>query len=334
MELRIAAWWLLCVVLCLVAVPLLFLRLDGEQRRSESGPEVRLWLVEEERLLSLPLEEYVAGVVMAEMPPSFPKEALKAQAVAARTYVWRRLVRGQKVSTHPKADVSSDFRESQAWHRPERLMRQWGWLRFRYYQARVVAAVRATHGQVLVYQGAPALTVYHSTSGGVTASAADYWGQEIPYLQRVASPFEAESPHCERVVRLPIAHVVGKVLGRQGTNIHALVDKLSAAGRGAMDNLREKLRIVERTPEGRVLTLDCFGTAVSGRRFRELLGLPSTWFSLEVAPEAGEIVFHCRGFGHGVGMSQYGAQGYASRGWSYRRILSHYYPGTSLVQVY
>lgn len=278
------------------------------------GPLVHLWWAAEGKLLQLDLEEYVAGVVAAEMPASFHPEALKAQAVAARTYAVRMLAQGRRLTEHPQAQLSSDHRVDQAWYSPEELKQRWGvWNYWRYWR-KIKEAVQATAGEVLVYQGEYILPAYHSTSGGRTENSGNYWVTDLPYLVSVESPYEEHSPWFEHEERRSIAQVQVELSKALGVSLQAPLTVV----------------VTQRYPSGRVRELSVNGVTLTGRRFREILGLRSTWFT--VSQTATELVFSVRGYGHGVGMSQYGADGFARQGWSYREILSHYYPGTTLVE--
>lgn len=286
-------------------------------RPSRGVPVIAVWNSQTSTLHELPLEEYVRGVVAAEVPAGFHPEALKAQAVAARTYALRRIERDERVPGRSQAHVTTDHRTHQAWtgesdfiaRRPAGVgEQQW---------ATISAAVDATRGMVLTYEGQLIDALYHSTSGGHTEDAAHYFSSPVPYLQGVPDPYGDHSP----VHRSRTSLSVTTVLNRLGIG--------QAAGRGSTSSL---IRITRRTPSGRVAEVTVAGRTFSGRQLREALGLSSNWFDIEFQGEM--VVFHVRGSGHGVGMSQYGADGMARRGFSYERILAHYYRGTRLVKRY
>jgi len=271
---------------------------------------VSLWDEKAQAVRSLTLEEYVEGVVAAEMPASFHLEALKAQAVAARTYAYRRIARGEAHPAHPEAHLSSDYSSGQAWVSWNEFLARFGPVEGRLLQRRIQTAVRQTAGVIATYNSEPILAVYHSTSGGRTENSEHYWSEALPYLRSVSDPFSADSPH------------------HYSTAVFSFTE---LASRLEVDDARD-IRVVERYPSGRVKTLEAGGKWFSGRTVRQRLGLKSTWFSVE--QEGEQVVFSVWGYGHGVGMSQYGAQGMAAQGYDYKAILKYYYSDIDLVTAY
>jgi stage II sporulation protein D len=179
-----------------------------------------------------------------------------------------------------------------------------------FYRRKVAAAVAATRGLALTYLGQLIDPVYHAASGGQTEDAVEVWGRPVPYLRSVPSPWEEDSPQNRVTVTLPVAEVarrLGLVL-KPGQPL--------------------SLRAVAYTASGRVKSISANGKLFSGPQFRQLLGLNSTLFTWEQSGSS--FTFKSRGYGHGVGMSQYGAGGLARRGKTFREILTHYYPGTEL----
>lgn len=281
---------------------------------------VRVWVDAERRLRVMSLEDYVRGVVAAEMPASFHPEALKAQAVVARTYTVRRLraLGGPGCPAHPEADVCTDPRTGQAFATPELLRRKWGPLRYLYYLQKIAAAVDATRGLILTYGGAPADAVYHAASGGRTEDAVAVWGRAVPYLVSVPSPYET-SPRLTRTVRVSL----DRLAERLGLDRDAVA---AAARAGTL------IRVTRTSATGRVLRVRVAGREFTGADLRQRLDLPSTLFRATVEGDA--VVFQVRGYGHGVGMSQYGADGMARRGADFRAILRHYYPGVEIRPIF
>lgn len=248
----------------------------------------------------MPLERYLVGVVAAEMPADFEPEALRAQAVAARTYT----LYCAHSRRHAEADVCTDYRCCQAWKSDELA------------DKRVREAVEATAGQYLRYEGEAAFTAFHSSSAGFTEDCAAIWGG-APYLVSVSSPENAES------VPNYVSHVDVSPLDFRDTLLSVCPE---ADFSGAPETW---IGETERDPSGRVAQMRLGGAAFSGVKLRELFSLRSTAFAL--AFEEGVFRFTVVGFGHGVGMSQYGANVMASQGAGYAAILRHYYPGTELV---
>lgn len=326
---RPLAGWLLLAFLLTVILPFLLVttrgpRVEVQQPRAvplDPGElPVRVYVKSAGRVETLPLETYLTGVVAAEMPASFHREALKAQAVAARTYTVRqmRVFGGPGCQEHPEADVCGDPQTGQAWAPLEQKRQEWGWFKGWRYARKIEEAVRATRGLILVYQGAPIDAVYHSTSGGRTEDAAAVWGNEVPYLRPVSSPDEQHSPHLRSTHTLPLADFARR-----------LEVPAEVVARLPGDRCFEA---VETSPGGRVARARIGKASFTGPQLRQRLGLPSTWFTCRRAGD--RVEFEVRGWGHGVGMSQYGADGMARKGSTFEQILMHYYPGTSLRPIF
>lgn len=307
------------LVLLLIFLPALLVGIRPRPPLPPAGYPITVTVLRNDNgeTVELPLEEYVKGVVAAEMPADFHPEALKAQAVLARTYVVRRLrLFGGPGVADGRADVSSDPAQGQAWLDQRSLRQKWGLLGYYRYWRKISAAVDATSGQILTYRGEVADGLYHSTCGGHTESAREVWGNDVPYLTGVPCEFCRQSPRYRTQVYVPVRTLVQAVLSSTGGN---------APGSG---KVVPALRLLESTSTGRVRLLQVGGVTLRGTDARERLGLPSTWFSWQV--EGDRVRFDVRGWGHGVGMCQYGADGQARQGRSYLEILQHYFPGTTV----
>lgn len=275
-----------------------------------SEPVISVFNVEMGRVMTLGLEEYITCVVAGEMPVSFGEEALKAQAVAARSYAMYRISRGsQNINSHAGAQLCTDSKHCKAYVTREQLAEKWGADTAEDIFEKVTAAVAATCGEILTYEGEPALAVFHSSSNKVTESAEAVWGSHVPYLVSVETPEETE-PQVAVFTRTELADLLAPYgVSYEGTELPEL----------------------EYDEAGRVASVIFGDTAVSGTRMREALGLRSTDFSLVILD--GEYIFTVRGYGHGVGMSQYGAAEMAAEGKTYKEILVHYYPGTVVANI-
>ena len=251
------------------------------------------------------LDEYLTGVVLGEMPADFEPEALKAQAVVARTYTRKRM-EGDK---HGAASICMDPACCQSWRSPEDYLAEGG---RQSAVDKVRQAVADTDGLVLRYEGKLIDATYFSCSGGSTEDAVAVWGQDVPYLQAVESPGEENAPRFTDSVEFTAGEFAGK-LG------------LSAEGDPA-----GWFGSVIYTDGGGVDTMTIRGEVFSGVQLRSKLGLRSTAFEIKVS--GNRITVTTRGFGHRVGMSQYGAQAMAREGSSCAEILAHYYTGTQLVR--
>ena len=254
---------------------------------------------------------YLVGVVAAEMPAAFPAEALKAQAVAARTYT----AYCTAAHRHAQAQICTYSGCCQAWMGEEALRERWG-ADYEKYHAVILSAVRDTAGQSLDYMGQPVFAAFHSSSMGATESSGQIWNA-TPYLVSVYSP---ETP--ERMPEL-ISHVRVAALDFRDTLLSEFPEMDLS---GPAESWIGEARLCE---SGRVDSLSIGGLDVPGTRLRQLFSLRSTNFQIDY--DGMDFVFTVAGFGHGVGMSQYGAKLLAEEGLDYTAILAHYYPGTSLV---
>lgn len=261
-------------------------------------------LLEDGQMRRMPLEEYITGVVLGEMPVDFDTEALKAQAVVARTYAYKRSTTGQK---HASGAVCTDFACCQGYCSVEEYLQKGG---TKESADKVSSAVLATSGQILTYQGAIIEATYFSCSGGRTEDALAVWGSYIPYLQSVESPGEESA-----------AHYTDDMWFTKDEFANCLGIKL----KGFPDSW---LGGITYTDGGGVATMEIAGVTFEGTQLRQKLGLRSTAFFIETV--GNNICVTTKGFGHRVGMSQYGAEAMAVNGSSYQQILAHYYPGTEL----
>lgn len=281
--------------------------------------QVRLYLHATGEIIELPLEEYLVGVVAAEMPASFPQEALKAQAVAARTYIVRRMAQGAGGSQHPGADVCDDPRHGQAWISREEMRSRWGPLGYYQHYYKVRRAVEETRGMVITYRGQLIDPVYHASCGGRgTEDAAAVWAADVPYLKGVPCPFCAD-PEPERTVFLSLDEV-SRALGAE-------VKAVPVAGGGSPD----LLPVVERTPAGRPRFVRLGDRVLPATAVREKLNLRSADFRF--ALKNGRVEVTTRGYGHAVGMCQYGARGLAEHGYTFEQIIKHYYTGVEVTKM-
>ncbi|OAT79788.1 stage II sporulation protein D [Desulfotomaculum copahuensis] len=316
---------LLIIIALVLGLPYLMERPAPVKIRPEPV-RVRLFVHETGKIVSLPLEDYVTGVVAAEMPASFPVEALKAQAVAARTYIVRRLTAGGVANNaHPGSDISDDHRDGQAWISRAEMKKRWGFFGYYEYYFKIRRAVDETRGLVLTWQGALIDPAYFASCGGLgTESAATVWQSDEPYLKRVDCPYDAD-PQPVRKVTLPVEQVdrsLGVHLGAVPVIPGAGVRKVSPPAPFA---------VIARTPAGRALTVSMGGRTFPATTVRDRLGLRSTAFTMQLKGDRVEIT--TRGYGHAVGMCQYGAKGYALQGYNFEQILKHYYTGVDIIKM-
>ncbi len=280
------------------------------QTEAEAAPETLL-ILNGDRQVQTDMQEYLVGVVAAEMPASFSPEALKAQAVAARSYA----IYTAEGSKHGPGQVCTDYRCCQAWSSPEQLREKWG-ESYDDYMAKIRSAVEETKGEYLCYQGKAVFAAFHSSSAGATEDSGKLWAQ-LPYLVSVESP-ETEADVPNYISRLSLSP-----LDFRDSLLHAHPEADFTGDESVW------IGEIRRDGSGRVETAVLGGVEMKGTELRSLFGLRSTAFELEY--KAGSFEFTVTGYGHGVGMSQYGANVMARQGESYRDILAHYYPGTELV---
>lgn len=261
----------------------------------------------------MPLEEYIIGVVGAEMPASFPLEALKAQAVAARTYAVRHMTAfgGSGCSG---ADICTGSGCCQSYKSTEQLREKFGGEAERYMD-KLRQAVYETEGEYAAYNGEPIEALYHSSAGGRTEDAQNVFSAALPYLVGVDSPGEETAGKYAAEVRVSLGEFTNRV------------NKKWPAARLKKNRLGEQVRVVSRYDSGRVKELKLNKVTVSGRELRRLFDLNSANFTLSIGEG---VTIRTRGYGHGVGMSQYGARAMALEGAGYEEILKHYYTGINI----
>ena len=279
----------------------------------EADGGVTLRVLDGEEVREMTLGEYLVGVVRAEMPASFQQEALKAQAVAARTYTLYKIQTGGNHGD--TADICTDSTCCQAYISEERARSNWGDSADDY-EAKIEAAVRETDGQAILYGGSPILAVFHSSSAGLTRAAGEVWLNDLPYLQAVESPEAADS--------------IPNYYSRAEFTAEEFRTKFLAAHPEAdlSGGMETWLKDAVTDSAGSVATLSVGGVTVKGSELRSILGLRSACFEWEV--QGGKLVFFVTGYGHGVGLSQYGANRMAAEGAGYQEILTHYYTGVTI----
>ncbi|WP_342415781.1 stage II sporulation protein D [Paenibacillus sp. FSL R10-2782] len=279
-------------------------------------PDVRVYVTSAGRTETLPMEQYIVGVVAAEMPPSFEGEALKAQAIAARTFIARRLLADDTSGAPAGADVT-DTVKHQAYISKAKLDREWGTSGKSAELAKIRQAVRDTKDTIMVYEGKPITASFFSTSNGYTENSEDVWAKAVPYLRSVSSPWDKQlAPRYAETVTLSLQNVLDR-LGLSRTAIAA------STGGGSMP----EIRVLSKTKGHRIKQIEVGGTVFTGPEIRNKLGLRSAEFTWKA--EGDRIAITTYGYGHGVGMSQWGANGMAREGHTATQILLHYYTGVS-----
>lgn len=251
-------------------------------------------------VINLNMTDYLIGVVSSEMPASFNLEALKAQSVLARTYTLKAKQTGKKLT---------DTVSTQSYIDIDQMKNKWG-NSFNTYYNKIKNAVENTNGEYLSYNGNYIEALYHSTNNGKTESSLDVFGNYYPYLVSVSSEYDKNASSYLRTISMPLDTISNKL--------------------GLSLNNDSVISIISYTDGGNIKEININGNNFSGKKVRELLGLRSADFDISISDNNANIT--TRGYGHGVGMSQYGANGMANAGYSYKDILSHYYPGTTLTK--
>ncbi|AEI38723.1 stage II sporulation protein D [Paenibacillus mucilaginosus] len=284
------------------------------QPEAGDAPLIPVYLSKSKSTDRIPLETYVRGVVAAEMPAEFEPEALKAQALAARTYIIRRMLAGDRTGVPAGEALVTDTIAHQAYISDEELGQRWG-ADYARVRDKLNRAVEETKDTILTYEGQPIEASFFSTSNGYTENSEDYWNVKIPYLRSVASPWDAKlSPRYKETVRFSDKELQTRL------GLPAAIPATTGASRG--------LKVLERSQGRRILKLSAGGKQFTGREVREKLGLNSSGFQWSYRDGAWEITTF--GYGHGVGMSQWGAQGMALEGRKAEEIVKHYYTGVEL----
>lgn len=281
----------------IILIATYFSRNSNLKNTLDNNSVIYLTLVETNDIAELNKEEYLKGVILAEIPPSFSLEAIKAQAVAARTYTAKKLAEGEHLCNNPA--------HCQAWTDPTCSS----------YYDKISQAVDDTKSEELTYLGEPIEAFYHSASGGKTENSENVWQSKKDYLTSVDSPGEAE--------------IMKDFYSSKEVTYKELAAKINSFKNKKVistEKLKDKVKILSRTEGNRVKEIKIQNIILDGNEIRNMFGLRSSNF--DITPQDKSIVFNVIGYGHGVGMSQWGAEVMARNGCSYKEILAHYYPGT------
>ena len=273
---------------------------------SDTTADVYIPVLVDDRVEELPLTQYLCGVVAAEMPASYQTEALKAQAVAACSYMVYRSVNEPDIPEHKGAWVCNDPSHCKGYLSTLQMKQTWGEDHYAEYYAKIASAVSAVAGQILTYNGQPVNAVFHAISGGKTEKAADVWGHDVPYLQAVESFVDVNAAQYLSTVEFSR-------------------EKLYQLLAITQPQISKDLTVgtITRSDSGGVLSAEIGGANFTGAQLRSTLSLRSTNF--EIAQQDDTFIFTVKGYGHCVGMSQYGAGQLAESGMTYTDILKTYY---------
>ncbi len=287
-----------------------------EQYNYKEYNKIKLLHKKDKKIEEIPLDEYLLGVVSAEMPANFEQEALNAQALVARTYTIYSIKRNK--NKHEGADICDSSTCCQAWISKEDRLARWNEDVREEYWNKIVKAVNTTKGKVITYNGDVIDAFFHSNSGGITEIPVNVWGgTNFPYLQSVQTSGEEGYSQYSSEVTLTQEELINKIRAKHSDfNIDI--------------SQQDSVKILEYTEAGRVKNIQIGNLKLSGVEVRSLLGLKSTNFKIEI--NNGKVTFIVTGYGHGVGMSQTGADSMAKQGSNYEEIIKHFYTGVEITE--
>ena len=275
----------------------------------ETAQSIKVYVKQKDEVCDMDIFKYLTGVVAAEMPSDFEKEAMKAQAVAARTYLYAHTYEkasGNESEEHKGAAVCTDSTHCQAWVSEKDFggtKEAWN---------KICSAVKETSGEIMTYKKKPISAVFFSTSSGQTENAEDVWGKKIPYIKSVKSEGDELSPRYKSEENISTEDFKKKA-----------EEKLDG-----IDWEKELFGNIKRSESGGIKTIEIGGKEIKGTELRSIYNLRSTNAALE--EKDGNVTFSVKGFGHNVGMSQYGANYMAAQGKDYKKILNRYYTGIKI----
>lgn len=269
------------------------------------------------KIEELSLDEYIYGVVSAEMPANFEEEALKAQAVVARTYTLYKIINGS--GKHKNADICDDSTCCQAWIDKKSRLAKWDEDKRDEYWNKIIKAVNSTQGKVITYEGKPINAFFHSNSGGKTEAPINVWGGSgYPYLKSVQTSGEDAYSQYSSSITITKKEFEEKI---KDEHSDFKIDF----------SKKDCIKIIEYTEGNRIKKIKVGNLNLSGVEMRTLFGLKSANFEIEI--EENNIKFEVIGYGHGVGMSQTGADSLAKQGKNYKEIIQHFYTGVEIKDI-
>lgn len=282
----------------------------------EKSPTIKVYKHKTGNVENMDIEKYLCGVLAGEMSAEFNIEALKAQAVAARTFT----IYNQNTDKHKNADICTDYKHCQEYKSKEDLLSKNGQEWMDKYYPKIEQAVKETKGHIVVYNDEPILPLYFSTSSGNTENSEEVFSTKYPYLRSVESPYDKNAPKYASNMKINNSDFISTI--KKGyPNISISESELSKG-----------IKIQDRSQGGAVETIKVGNAKLTGRDIRNLFNLNSANFDLKFNKDYVDIVV--KGYGHGVGMSQWGAEGMANDGYLYYEILNHYYSSTKIKDIY
>ncbi|WP_026882113.1 stage II sporulation protein D [Clostridium akagii] len=289
--------------------------------KDDSDGDIKVYIAKNKEIVQLSLEEYTRGVVAAEMPAEFNIEALKAQAIAARTFAAAHmLIYGGKPYPGAKGADVTDTVECQVYMDKDHILNKWPQKSVDEYWNKITGAVQDTQGEILKYNGKLVMEpLYFAVSRGKTEDSKEVIGDDEPYLKSVISSGEESAPKYKSSVKISYGDFINKInKAYKNSNLNYL-------------NIKSSIEILSRTKGEGVKEIKLGKNTITGTKFRSIMGLNSTDFNIKYNIMSLEI--NCVGYGHDIGMSQWGANIMAKSGKNYRDILNHYYTGISIEKI-
>ena len=320
-----------CIIILIFLIPLIFTTRRIEKVSSKVEEKeievidydyskyktIKLLHKDINKIEEVKLDEYIANVVSAEMPVDYELEALKAQAIVARTYTIYKITTSKK---HDIADICDKSACCQAWISKEDRFKRWDEDKRISNWNKIMKAVNETAGKIIIYEGKPINAFFHSNSGGKTEEPFYVWGGTgYPYLQVVETSGEENYSQYSSETKFTKEEFIAKIK-KEHENFEI--------------NLKEEncIEIIKRDESNRIVTVKIGNLNLSGVETRTLLGLRSANFTIEISEK--EILFKVIGYGHGVGMSQTGADALAKQGKNYEEIIKHFYKGVEIIEMH
>ncbi len=292
--------------------------LTTEKDSSEEGSDemICIYLSDENKTLTLSLRDYIIGVVAAEMPAAYESEALKAQAAASITLARRKINTVTDSSELDGAVITTNSKKDQGYMSVDKMRERWG-DEFDTYYKKIASAVDEVYSYQIEYEGEPIIAAFHAISTGKTECAENVWAEKKEYLVSVESEGDKLCATYESTLSL------------SGEKLEKYLNE--ATGFKSKGKESEWIGECEYTEAGTLVSVEICKESFTGAELREILSLRSA--AMEIEYTDGEFVFTVKGYGHGVGLSQYGADYYARQGLSWQEIIEHYYPGTQIEQI-
>ncbi len=311
-------FFILIIMMITAGIPFLIVTGLSDYKKAEEITDnkefISVYIKNEDRVCDMEVEQYIKEVTAAEMPADFHTEALKAQAVAARTYLTNRVrvyKKSEPPSEHKGALICTDSAHCKAWISETAKREQWGDSQDKNWQ-KISDAVDSTKNIIITYNNQPISAVFHSTSSGFTENAKDVWGGDVKYLVSVKSEGDIKSPKFNSESEFTVEEF----------------KQIAESNIKGVDWNKGLVNNIERSEAGGIKSIEIGGVSIKGSDFRFMYGLRSTNIEIELLENS--VMMYVKGYGHGVGMSQYGANYMAIDGKNYEDILKTYYTGVNL----